>query len=113
MSGGLRGQLALVTGASRGIGRAAALCLAREGAHVIAVARSVGALESLDDEIKSLGNRDGAIAALRLSAELDGRFKSKYDRAIQAPAASDLTLLFDEDPHVHQGAFRPDSRKRV
>ncbi len=60
MSQRLSGQVAVVTGASRGIGRAAALCLAREGAHVIAVARKVGALELLDDEIKSLGQRDGA-----------------------------------------------------
>jgi NAD(P)-dependent dehydrogenase (short-subunit alcohol dehydrogenase family) len=52
----LGGCVALVTGASRGIGRAVALELAREGAHVIAVARTVGALEELDDEIKRLGS---------------------------------------------------------
>lgn len=45
-----------MTGASRGIGRAVALELAREGAHVIAVARTTGALEELDDEIKSAGS---------------------------------------------------------
>ncbi len=48
-------KIALVTGASRGIGREAALGLAKEGAHVIAVARTVGALEELDDEIQALG----------------------------------------------------------
>lgn len=48
-------KLALVTGASRGIGRAAALELARRGYHVIALARSIAALESLDDEIRALG----------------------------------------------------------
>ena len=49
------GRIALVTGASRGIGRAAALALAKAGAHVIAVARTVGGLEELDDDIKKEG----------------------------------------------------------
>ena len=49
------GRLALVTGASRGLGRAVALALARTGAHVIAVARTVGGLEELDDAIKAEG----------------------------------------------------------
>lgn len=49
------GRTALVTGASRGIGRAAAKALALEGAHVICVARTVGALEELDDEIRDSG----------------------------------------------------------
>jgi NAD(P)-dependent dehydrogenase (short-subunit alcohol dehydrogenase family) len=47
-------RIALVTGASRGIGRAAALALARSGAHVVALARTQGALEELDDEIRAL-----------------------------------------------------------
>lgn len=51
----LDGRIAVVTGASRGIGRATALGLALAGAHVIAVARTVGALEELDDEIKAKG----------------------------------------------------------
>jgi len=47
-------RIALVTGASRGIGRAAALALAGAGVHVIALARTQGALEELDDEIRAL-----------------------------------------------------------
>jgi NAD(P)-dependent dehydrogenase (short-subunit alcohol dehydrogenase family) len=47
--------IALVTGASRGIGRAVALELARSGAHVVALARTQGALEELDDDVKALG----------------------------------------------------------
>ena len=45
-------RIALVTGASRGIGAAVALELAKAGHHVIAVARTVGGLEELDDAIK-------------------------------------------------------------
>lgn len=52
----LEGQVALVTGASRGLGYATALHLAARGAHVIAVARSKGGLEELDDQIKALAS---------------------------------------------------------
>ncbi len=51
----LADSIALVTGASRGIGHATALALARAGAHVVAVARTVGGLEELDDLIRSEG----------------------------------------------------------
>ncbi|NGP18950.1 SDR family NAD(P)-dependent oxidoreductase [Devosia chinhatensis] len=51
----LSGKVVLVTGASRGIGYAAGLEAARRGAHVIAVARTVGGLEDLDDAVQALG----------------------------------------------------------
>ncbi len=52
----LVGKIALVTGASRGLGRAIALHLAKQGAHIIATARTQGGLEELDDEIKAAGS---------------------------------------------------------
>lgn len=52
----LAGKVVLVTGASRGIGYAASIEAARRGAHVVAVARTVGGLEELDDEIQDLGS---------------------------------------------------------
>jgi NAD(P)-dependent dehydrogenase (short-subunit alcohol dehydrogenase family) len=51
-------RIAVVTGASRGIGRAVALALAASGAHIVALARTQGALEELDDAIRAL--RPGA-----------------------------------------------------
>jgi len=51
----LLGRVALVTGASRGIGYATALALAGAGAHVVAVARTVGGLEEFDDEVRAAG----------------------------------------------------------
>ncbi len=50
----LEGRIALITGASRGIGRAVAKRFAREGAHLILTARTQGALEELDDEIQEI-----------------------------------------------------------
>ena len=55
MTQSLTGRIALVTGASRGIGKAAAIALAAAGAHVICLARTVGGLEATDDEIKKEG----------------------------------------------------------
>jgi NAD(P)-dependent dehydrogenase (short-subunit alcohol dehydrogenase family) len=49
------GRIILVTGASRGIGRAAAIALAKDGVHVVLVARTVGGLEETDDEIRKCG----------------------------------------------------------
>lgn len=52
----LDGRIALVTGATRGIGHATALALAEAGAHVVAVGRTSGALEELDDRIVKAGS---------------------------------------------------------
>lgn len=77
----LDGKLALITGASRGIGRAVALEMARQGAQVILVARRVGALEKLDDEIRGIG---GSATLVKLDLtdgdKIDALGPSIYER---------------------------------
>src|SRR3954471_10155284 len=67
----LKDRIALVTGASRGIGHASALALAEAGAHVVAVARTQGALEALDDEIKAATGQSATLVPMDI-AEGDG-----------------------------------------
>ena len=62
----LANRIALVTGASRGIGHATALALAHAGAHVVAVARTVGALEELDDAIRAASGQSATLVPLDL-----------------------------------------------
>jgi NAD(P)-dependent dehydrogenase (short-subunit alcohol dehydrogenase family) len=74
-------RVVLITGASRGVGRAAALAFARSGAHVVALARTQGALEELDDEMRALHPGEGAPATL---APLDLRDHPAIDRLGEA-----------------------------
>jgi NAD(P)-dependent dehydrogenase (short-subunit alcohol dehydrogenase family) len=74
-------RIVLVTGASRGIGRAAAIAFARAGDHVVALARTQGALEELDDEIKSI--RPGADSPATL-VPMDLRDSAAIDRLGEA-----------------------------
>jgi NAD(P)-dependent dehydrogenase (short-subunit alcohol dehydrogenase family) len=79
----LANRIALVTGTSRGIGAATALALARAGAHVVAVARTVGGLEELDDAIRAAGGTATLVpldvtdteGVVRLAAALDARYQ--------------------------------------
>jgi NAD(P)-dependent dehydrogenase (short-subunit alcohol dehydrogenase family) len=64
--GRLAGKIALVTGASRGIGKAVAKVFAREGAELVLVARTTGGLEELDDEIRQLTGRTSLLVPLDL-----------------------------------------------
>jgi NAD(P)-dependent dehydrogenase (short-subunit alcohol dehydrogenase family) len=75
----LAGLVAVVTGASRGIGRAAALGLAKAGAHVAAVARTQGALEELDDEITAAGGEPATLVPMDLK---DGKAIDRLGAAI-------------------------------
>ncbi|WP_245440181.1 SDR family NAD(P)-dependent oxidoreductase [Mesorhizobium sp. Z1-4] len=78
----LSGRIALVTGASRGIGYFIAKGLAAAGAHVIAVARTVGGLEELDDEIKAQGGGGATLVPLDIAdmAGLDRLGGSIHER---------------------------------
>lgn len=74
-------RIALVTGASRGIGYSVARALAREGAHVIALARTVGGLEDLDDAIRAGGGAASLVVAdLRDHDAIDRLGASIYER---------------------------------
>lgn len=77
----LSGRIAVVTGASRGIGYAAALALAAAGAHVYAVARTVGGLEELDDEIRKAGGAATLVPAdLKDFSAIDRLGAALYER---------------------------------
>jgi NAD(P)-dependent dehydrogenase (short-subunit alcohol dehydrogenase family) len=81
MSKPLEGRVALVTGASRGIGQAAAKALAAGGAHVVLVARTVGGLEDVDDEIQKVGGSATLVPLdLKDGAALDRLGASIYER---------------------------------
>lgn len=67
----LASRIALVTGASRGIGYATALALAKAGANVVAVARTQGGLEELDDEIRAATGQGATLVPLDLT-DLEG-----------------------------------------
>ncbi len=75
----LSGLVAVVTGASRGIGRACALGLAQAGAHVIATARTQGALEELDDAITSTTGESATLVPMDLK---DGKAIDRLGAAI-------------------------------
>jgi NAD(P)-dependent dehydrogenase (short-subunit alcohol dehydrogenase family) len=66
MAGRLAGKIALVTGASRGIGKAVAKLFAREGAELVLVARTTGGLEELDDEIRQVNGKTSLLVPLDL-----------------------------------------------
>jgi NAD(P)-dependent dehydrogenase (short-subunit alcohol dehydrogenase family) len=104
----LSGRVALVTGASRGFGLAAAKALAEAGAHVIALARTTGALEELDDEIKKAGGTATLVPANlrdfsaldRLGAALFERFKKLDILLGNAAMLGVLTPLPHLDPKL-------------
>jgi NAD(P)-dependent dehydrogenase (short-subunit alcohol dehydrogenase family) len=110
----LAGRLALVTGASRGIGYNAALAFAREGAHVIAVARTVGGLEELDDKIRFEGGEAATLVPLditdydaidRLGATIDQRWGRLDVFLANAGILGGLSPLGHYEPKNFQRVF--------
>ncbi len=105
----LNDRIALVVGASRGIGYQAALALAKAGAHVVATARTQGALEALDDEIYAATGRHATLVPFdlvdssgidRLGGAIFQRF-GKLDIWVNAAAtlgAAGLTPVSHIDP---------------
>jgi NAD(P)-dependent dehydrogenase (short-subunit alcohol dehydrogenase family) len=106
MSKPLSGRIALVTGASRGIGFATAIALAQAGAHVVALARTVGGLEELDDEIKKAGSTATLVpldlkdldGIARLGAALNERFGKLDAMVANAALLGPLSPLSHVDP---------------
>jgi len=105
----LADRIALVTGASRGIGAAAALKLAEAGAHVVALARTVGGLEELDDKIRAAGGSASLVPADlkdldaldRLAGELEQRYRRLDILVANAGILGPLSPL----PHVETKAW--------
>ena len=105
MSSEFSGRIALVTGASRGIGRAAAVALGQAGAHVILLARTVGGLEEADDEILRAGGKATLIPAdLSDFAAIDqlgpaiGQRFGRVDILVVASGKNDVSKITDMAP---------------
>jgi NAD(P)-dependent dehydrogenase (short-subunit alcohol dehydrogenase family) len=102
----LSGKLALVTGASRGIGAATAERLAEAGAHVVLVARTADALEAVEDRIHETGGT-ATIAPLDLTegesiGKLAGAVAERWEKldvlVLNAAMLGSLTPVQDIDP---------------
>ena len=109
----LDGKVVLVTGASRGLGYQAALEAARRGAHVIAIARTVGGLEDLDDDIKRLGGSTTLVpldlrdfeAIDRLGLSIFQRWGKLDGLVANAAALGVITPLAHLDPKDFEQTF--------
>jgi NAD(P)-dependent dehydrogenase (short-subunit alcohol dehydrogenase family) len=104
----LEGRVALVTGASRGIGAAVAKLFAAHGAHVVALARTVGGLEELDDAIAATGGAATLVpqdladldAIDRLGAALHERFGKLDIMVANAGVLGVLSPIAHVEPKV-------------
>ncbi len=109
----LENRIALVTGASRGIGRAIALELAKQGAHVIALARTQGALEEIDDELRAHGQEATLVpcdlkdfdALDRLGLAIHERWKKLDIFVANAGVLGPVSPLSHIDPPAWENVF--------
>lgn len=108
-AGPLTNRIALITGATRGIGYALALALARAGAHIVATGRTQGALEELDDAVRAAGSTATLVpldvrdfsGIYRLAKALDERHK-RLDVLVGNAAIAGQRSPF---PHVDPAAW--------
>ncbi len=109
MNKSLEGQLAVVTGASRGIGAATAEALAAAGAHVVLTARTVAGLEQVEERIHESGGSatiapldlSDADAITRLAEAISGRWKALDVLVLNAATLGTLTPV----PHIDANEF--------
>ena len=108
MTYNLQNKIILITGASRGIGRAVALAAAKAGAHLLITGRTIGALEELDDEIEADGGKATIVeldmhdfaAIPRLAAAINERWGKLDGLIANAATLGPLTPLSHLDPQV-------------
>jgi len=106
----LEGRLVLITGASRGIGRAVALACAEAGAELILTARTTGALEELDDEIKARGGQATLVemdvtdlpAIPRLAAAIAERWGRLDGFVANAGQLGQMAPMAHSDPEIFE-----------
>lgn len=104
MAGRLEGRIALITGASRGIGAAVAKRFAAEGAHLILTARTVGGLEEVDDAVQAAGGQATLVPADLLEMDkidqMGGAIQQRFGRLdILVGNAATLGIL-SPVPHI-------------
>ncbi|MBT3307269.1 MAG: SDR family NAD(P)-dependent oxidoreductase [Alphaproteobacteria bacterium] len=110
----LEGRIALITGASRGIGAAVAKRFAEEGAHLVLTARTTGALEEIDDDIQKITGEPATLVPLdltdydaidRLGAAIFERFQKLDVLVGNAGQLGTLSPLGHIDPQVWEGVM--------
>lgn len=103
----LSGQVALVTGASRGLGAATAVALAEQGAHVVLIARTVGGLEETDDKVRAVG---GAATLLPLDLAKTEELAAVGPTVYQRFGRLDIFVAAAADPGVLASLPHPEPK---